>query len=151
MPWYLSDPAGLTNNYHAVLCNIVGNERAPPTPAGREIIDARWGEVPTNTGDRLNKVHTLERQDRRWRDLRLEARFNSAELVLNKECFYDGTFLLPLVMDMVVDSISTGRQPSVVDTEVVESVTEYLDNMAQLTQGRRRSTGLDGGAQVGQD
>ena len=51
--------------------------------------------------------------------------------------------------DMVMDSISTGMKVEV-DTEVVESVNECLDDMAQVTQGRRRSVGLDWGVRVGQ-
>ena len=90
------------------------------TQAANEVIDARGRKVPSGTGVRRGELHTLERQDRRLRSLRLEDRFTSAEHVLHTECFYDGTCPVPLVTDMVI-----------------ESVKEYLDDVEQVTSGRR--------------
>jgi hypothetical protein len=87
------------------------------TLAANEVIAAYGRKVPSGTGARRSELRALARQDRRLRALRLEDRFNAAELVLHRDCFYDGTCPLPMVADMVL-----------------EDVKEYLDDVAQVTQ-----------------
>lgn len=91
------------------------------TQAANEVLDAYGRRIPSGTGARRSELHTLARQDRRLRSLRLEDRFNTAENVLHKECFYDGTCPLPLVTDLVI-----------------EDVKEYLDDVAEIAARCRR-------------
>ena len=91
------------------------------TQAANELLDSYGHKVPSGTGIRRSGLHALERQDRRLRSLRVEARFSDAENVLHKECFYDGTCPLPLVTDMVA-----------------QDVKEFLEDVEQATQRGER-------------
>lgn len=91
------------------------------TQAANELLDSYGQKVPSGTGARRSVLHTLERQDRQLRSLRVEARFSDAENVLHKECFYDGTCPLPLVPE-----------------KVAQDVKEFLDDVEQVTQRRQR-------------
>ena len=91
------------------------------TQAANELLETYGRRVPSGTGGRKSELHALERHDRQLRTLRLEDRFNSAENILHKECFYDGICPLPLVTE-----------------KVTEDVKEYLDDVEQVTQNHRR-------------
>jgi hypothetical protein len=91
------------------------------TQAANEVLDVHGRVIPSGTGDRRSELRALERQDRRLRSLRLESRFGNAELILHRDCFYDGTC-----------------PPELVTDTVIESVKEYLDDVAEIVQDGRR-------------
>jgi hypothetical protein len=91
------------------------------TQAANEVISAAGQEVPSGTGARLRELTRLERQARQLRALGLKDRFGFAELVLHRDCFYDGNCPLPLVQEVVV-----------------QDVKEFLDEVEGVTQRLRR-------------
>ena len=91
------------------------------TQAANEVIEAFDRVVPSGTGARWSELYALERQNRRLRSLRLQDRFSTAELVLHRDCFYDGNCPIPYVTD-----------------NIVEGVKEYLDDVEQVTQSPGR-------------
>ena len=91
------------------------------TQAANEVVEAYGRRVPSGTNARRDALNALERQERQLRSLRLRTRFSDAELVLHRDCFYDGTCPLALVTETVV-----------------QDVKEYLDDVAQVTESRRR-------------
>lgn len=90
------------------------------TQAANEVIDAHGHRVPSGTGARRQELHNLERQNRSLRSLHFEERFGAAEILLHRDCFYDGTCPVPLVTDTVT-----------------ETVQEYLNDVEQATQTQR--------------
>ena len=88
------------------------------TLATNELLDSLGRDAPSGTGARKSELNTLERRDRRFRRLRMLARFSSMEATLHNDCFYDGDCRLPLVPD------------------VIEDAREYLDDVESLVQGQ---------------
>ena len=88
--------------------------------ATNEVLEAHGRRIPSGTNARRDELHALERQDRRLNRLRLRARFADAEIVLHRNCFYDGVCSLPGVSD-----------------NVTEDVKEYLDDVTELTAPKR--------------
>jgi hypothetical protein len=91
------------------------------TQATNDLLDTYGRKAPRGTGARRSELLALERQDRQLRSLRLQDRFSSAEVVLHLDCFYDGTCPASLVTEIVV-----------------ERVKEYLDDVTEITERRRR-------------
>jgi hypothetical protein len=91
------------------------------TQASNEVIDAYGRVVPSGTGARRQELARLERQHRQLRSLGLQGTFSTAELVLHRDCFYDGNCPLPYVVDTLV-----------------QDVKEFLDAVEQVTQRPRR-------------
>jgi hypothetical protein len=91
------------------------------TQAANEVIDTYGRVVPSGTGARRQELAGLERQDRQLRALGLQGKFNSAELVLHRDCFYDGNCPVPYVSDTAV-----------------QDVKEFLDAVEQIVQRPQR-------------
>jgi hypothetical protein len=91
------------------------------TQAANEVIEAYGRVVPSGTGARRQELARLERQHRQLRTLGLQGQFNTAELVLHRDCFYDGNCPVPYVSDTVV-----------------QDVKEFLDAVEQIAGEARR-------------
>ena len=91
------------------------------TQAANEVIAAHDRTVPHGARARQSILRELERENRQLRSLRLFDRFGNVEKLLHEECFYDGICALPLTSELVT-----------------EEVKEYLDDVEQVTQSRRR-------------
>ena len=88
------------------------------TLATNDLLESLGREAPSGTGARKSELNTLERRDRRFRRLRMLARFSLMEANLHKDCFYDGECRLPLIPD------------------IIEDAREYLDDVESLVQGQ---------------
>ncbi len=78
------------------------------------------GVVPSGTNARRNGIRALEKGNRRIRSLGLYRQFSTAELILHRDCFYDGQCPPDLVADFVSDDVR-----------------EYLDDIAGVSNGAR--------------
>lgn len=87
------------------------------TLATNELLESLGRRAPSGTGARKSELNALERRDRRFRQLRMLARFAAMESTLYKDCFYDGDCRLPLVPD------------------VIEAAREYIDDVESLANG----------------
>jgi hypothetical protein len=87
------------------------------TQATNEVLHAFGRVVPSGTGARRQELARLERQNGQLRALGLEGKFNSAELVLHRDCFYDGNCPVPYATD-----------------KVAQDVKEFRDTVEQVTQ-----------------
>ena len=99
------------------LCDAAEKAWGAVTQATNEAIEAFDRVVPSGTGARRQELARLERQNRQLRALGLEGQFSSAELVLHRDCFYDGSCPIPYVTE-----------------KIVEGVKEYLDDVERVTQ-----------------
>ena len=90
------------------------------TLATNDLLESFGHRVPSGTGARRSELLTIERRHRRPRSLRMLERFAALELVLHKDCFYDGDCQLPLV------------------PEFIANAREYLDDVESLADGRGR-------------
>ena len=89
------------------------------TQATNELLQAFDRPVPSGTGARRSSLNAIERQNSQMRRLRILARFTTVEVVLHKDCFYDGYCPLPLI------------------TDVIEDALEYIDDIDSLSNGHR--------------
>ena len=88
------------------------------TLATNDLLESFGRRAPSGTGARKSELNTLERRDRRFRRLRMLARFSLMEANLHNDCFYDGECRLPLIPD------------------IIEDAREYLDDVESLANGR---------------
>jgi hypothetical protein len=75
------------------------------TQAANEVIDAYGRVVPSGTGARRQELARLERQHRQIRSLGLQGKFSLVEVVLHRDCFYDGNCPVPYVADTLVQDV----------------------------------------------
>ena len=90
------------------------------TLAANDLLDSQGRIVPDGTNARQNAIRALERNDRRIRAMRFQARFSHVKLILHQDCFYEGQCPAELVEEMVN-----------------EDVREYLGDIASVTNGAR--------------
>ncbi len=74
------------------------------TLATNDLLESYGRRAPSGTGARKSELNTLERRDRRFRRLRMLARFSLMEANLHNDCFYDGDCRLPLIPDVIGDA-----------------------------------------------
>ncbi len=74
------------------------------TLATNDLLESYGRRAPSGTGARRSELLAIERRHRRPRSLRMLERFAGLELVLHKDCFYDGDCPLPLVPEFIANA-----------------------------------------------
>ena len=75
------------------------------TQGANELLESHGRVVPAGTNARRDGIRAIERRDRRIRALGLYRQFSTAELILHRECFYDGQCPEELVSDFVSEDV----------------------------------------------
>ena len=75
------------------------------TQGANELLDSHGRVVPSGTNARRDGIRAIEKRNRRIRALGLYRQFSTAELILHRDCFYDGQCPPDLVADFVSDDV----------------------------------------------
>ncbi len=89
------------------------------TQGANELLESQGRVVPSVTNARRDGIRAIERGNRRIRALGLYNRFSTAELILHRDCFYDGQCPPELVAEVVTDDVR-----------------EYLGDISGVANGR---------------
>lgn len=89
------------------------------TQGANELLESQGRVVPPGTNARRDGIRAIERGNRRIRALGLYNRFSTAELILHRDCFYDGQCPPELVAEVVTDDVR-----------------EYLGDISGVANGR---------------
>ena len=74
------------------------------TLATNDLLESYGRRAPSGTGARRSELLAIERRHRRPRSLRMLERFAALEVILHKDCFYDGDCQLPLVPEFIANA-----------------------------------------------
>ena len=89
------------------------------TQGANELLESEGWVVPSGTNARRDGIRAIEGGNRRIRALGLYRQFSTAELILHRDCFYDGQCPPELVADFVTDDVR-----------------EYLGDISGVANGR---------------
>ena len=75
------------------------------TQGANELLESQGQVIPSGTNARRDEIRSLERRNRQIRSLGLYRQFTTAELILYRDCFYDGQCPEELIAEVVTDDV----------------------------------------------
>ncbi len=75
------------------------------TQGANELLESQGRVVPSGTNARRDGIRSLERRNRQIRTLGLYRQLSTAELILHRDCFYDGQCPEELISEVVTDDV----------------------------------------------